>query len=286
MINTVTRCASRVALAGTLAAMLALGLQQPVAHAEPPPSRALAEACPAQRAALEQVNAEIRAHNAKPHVFVLPRQAAESAAYDAEAHDLNARGTVAQNNLNKCMDVAVKLLSGLSGAKWNPTPPGLNQMAKRAHRAAPNRQKEVEKLIDFLDEQAQNYDDEWRRLQELDKPEVGSADPARPGQSVGSSTDGEPQVTPDLIVPLSDILKMPRALDLNADSLWMVTMTPSNRQWVSNQGAMARRSDSVAAVSGASDEWLQAQLDLLDQVRSQLAGLIKELADSQPPADQ
>ncbi|MDF2826145.1 MAG: hypothetical protein K0R68_3553 [Mycobacterium sp.] len=278
--------AGRVALAGTVASTLILGLQQPgVAHAEPPPPEALVGACPAQRAVLDQVNAEILAHNAKPHVFTIPQQAAEAAAYDAEANALNSRGTAAQNSLIRCMDVVRKLFAGRNADKLNPTPRGLTQMIKRSHNASPNRQAEVEELVDFLDEQAQKYDDEWGRLQELDKPEVGATDPARPGQDVGSSTEGGPQVTPDWVVPLSDILKMPRALDLNADSLWMVATSPLNREWVSNQGAMARRSDSVAAVSGTSDEWLQAQLELAETIRGQLEGLIKELADSQLPAE-
>lgn len=273
----------RAALAGTVASTLAFGLQQPTAHAEPPPE-VLVGACPAQRAIMDQVNAEILAHNAKPHVFTIPQQAAEAAAYDAEANALNARGASAQSSLNKCLDAMRKLFSGPRAASLNPTPPGLTQMIKRSHNAAPNRQTEVKELVEFLDEQAQKYDDEWGRLQELDKPEVGATDPARPGQDIGAATDGGPQVTPDWVVPLSDILKMPRALDLNADSLWAVATSPINREWVSNQGAMSRRSDSVAAVSGASEEWLQAQLDLAETIRGQLEGLIKELADSQPPA--
>ncbi|MBX7451912.1 hypothetical protein GR927_28310 [Mycolicibacterium sp. 3033] len=273
----------RAAYVGAVAATLAFGLCHPNAHAEPLPPGALPGACPAQRAVLEQVNAEILVHNAKPHVFTVPQQAAEASAYDAEANALNARGDAAQNSLNKCLDAARQLISD---EMFNPTPPGLGQMIKRAHIAAPNRQQDVEELIDFLDEQAQQYDDEWSRLQEQDKPEVGDADPARPGQDIGSDSSGEPQVTPDWVVPLSDILKMPRALDLNADSLWMVTMSPLNREWMSNQGAMARRSDSVAAVSGASDKWLEAQLEFIEQTRGQLEGLINELADSEPPADQ
>lgn len=276
--------ASRAALAATVVSTLALGLQQPIAHAEPPPET-LVGACPAQRAQMDQINAEILAHNAKPHVFTIPQQAAEAAAYDAEANSLNARGTAAQNSLNKCLDVIRKLFSGPRAGSLNPTPPGLTQMIKHSHNSFPNRQAEVEELVEFLDEQAQKYDDEWGRLQELDKPAAGAADPARPGQNIDSGSDGGPQVTPDWVVPLSDILKMPRALDLNADSLWAVASSPINRDWVSNQGAMARRSDSVAAVSGVSDEWLQAQLDLAETIRGQLEGLIKELADSQPPAE-
>ena len=277
--------AGRAALAATVVSTLALGLQQPLALAGPSLGQVPSGACPAQRAVMSQVNADIAVHNAKPHVFQIPEQAAAAAAYDAEAAALEARGASAQLSLNACLDVIRKLFAGNDADKLAPTPPGLTQMIKRRHNAVPNRQAEVEELVDFLDEQAQKYDDEWGRLQELDKPGVGDSDPARPGETIGSGTDGGPQVTPDWVVPLSDILKMPRALDLNEDSLWAVTMSPLNREWVSNQGAMARRSGSVAAASGVSDEWLQAQLDLADAIRGQLEGLIKELADSQPPVE-
>ncbi|MGW6917988.1 hypothetical protein ACWGB8_29865 [Kitasatospora sp. NPDC054939] len=43
----------------------------------------------AHNAKVEELRGRITAHNAKPHVFVLPRQAAEAAAYDAEKAQLD-----------------------------------------------------------------------------------------------------------------------------------------------------------------------------------------------------
>jgi hypothetical protein len=75
---------------------------------------------------------------------------------------------------------------------------------------------------------------------------------------------------------------MPKFMQLDAESMWMVTMSPLNREWVSSQAAMGRRSPSVAAISGTSDEWLKAQAKLADQIRGQLEQAIEQLADSQP----
>jgi hypothetical protein len=255
-----------------------------VAAAKPPTASGAAPACSAQLAAVDAINREVDAHNAKPHTYELPSQQAGFDAYNAEAADIRARGATVQANREKCFAAALRLSGGLLAPVAAPVPDGLTQLIKSGRFRGANRQEDVDELIDTLDENAQKYDEAWAdaELQDQRQPKPGDTDPARPGASVGTDAQGGPQVPPDWVVPLSDILKMPKFMQLDAESMWMVTMSPLNREWVSSQGAMARRSPSVAAVSATSDDWLKNQKKLADQTRGQLEQIIEQLADSQP----
>lgn len=211
------------------------------------------------------INQEIAAHNAKPHLFELPREQAGFDAYNAEAAMLNAKGDAAQARLDSCV-VAAVTLSGSPKGPGIPVamPSTLPQLIKNARFTAPSRQQEVEDLVGVLDDAAQEYDDEWtnQQLQDKPQPQVGDPDPAFDDQEIGADAQGGPQVTPDYIIPLSDILAMPKFMDLNPESMWMITMSPVNRQWISDQAVLAKNSPSVAVVADVNDAWLKAQLEL------------------------
>jgi hypothetical protein len=275
--------ARRVRRATVAVALTVLGVGTAgVAQAAPPTG--LASSCSAQRAAMDSLKAEVVAHNGKPHLFELPREQAGFDAYNAEKRDIDGRVQVAGDKLDNCITAALRLAGGPFALVAAPVPAALTQLVKSGRFTAANRQGDVDELLDTLDEAAQKYDDAWKdaQLQGATQPNVGTPDPARPGQSVGPDGQGGPQVTPDWIVPLSDILKMPKFMQLDAESMWMVTMSPLNREWVSNQGAMGRRSPSVATMAGVSEQWLKRQKQLTDTVSGQLEALIGQLADSQP----
>ncbi|WP_157576005.1 hypothetical protein [Mycobacterium sp. GA-2829] len=273
------RFARLVAAGVTAAALLALA-PVPSAHARPPLGDTVCTGPRADAAALQQ---EIAAHNAKPHVFELPREQAGFDAYNAEADALDARAAAIDARLTSCLTAAYKL-SGPSTGPGIPAamPATLPSLVKRAHTGAPSRQEEIEELISVFDDAAQEYDDAWtdQVLQNKEQPEVGDSDPAFEDREIGADDSGEPQVTPDYVIPLSDVLEMPKFLQLSPESMWMVTMSPINRQWISDQAVLAKNSPSVAAFTGVDDDWLQAQAKLADAVRQQLQDAIDILAES------
>lgn len=265
-----------------LAALTILGWSAPPAHAQPP---AIADSvCAGPRADMAAVNQEIAVHNAKPHLFELPREQAAFDSYNAEADALDAKARAAQSRVDGCLTAAFKLGGGPSGvAVRTPMPPSLPHLIKHARTGAPDRQAEVEELVGVFDDAAQEYDDAWadQRLQGERQPEVGDADPAFSDRPIAADSAGQPQVTPDYIIPLSDVFTMSKFMDLSPESMWMVTMSPLNRQWISDQATLAKNSPSVADYTGVQEQWLQAQLTLADQVRAQLQDAISILADSE-----
>jgi hypothetical protein len=70
-------------------------------------------------------------------------------------------------------------------------------------------------------------------------------------------------------------------MNLNAENMWMITMSPVNRQWISDQAALAKNSPSVAAVTGLDEAWLQHQSELADNGRQKLLDAIDMLLKSQ-----
>lgn len=275
--------ASRICRAGLLALILAgAGTFIPSgAHATPP--LAADTVCTGPRSEMAAINQEILAHNAKPHTFTVPQEQAAADAYNAEAAALNSRADAIQLRLDSCLVAATKL------SNW-PTGPGipaampskLPQLIKSARINAPSQQEAAEKLLEVLDDAAQEYDDEWANqvLQDEKQPAPGDPDPAFPGGTIGTDASG-PQVTPGYVIPLSDILEMGKFMSLTPENMWMVTMSPVNRQWISDQAALAKNSPSVAAVSGLDDAWVQQQSELADSVRQKLLDAIEMLLKSQ-----
>ena len=157
---------------------------------------------------------EVVAHNAKPHLVELPREQAGFDAYNAEKRDIDARVATTQDKFDTCITAALTLAGGPFAPVAARVPNVLTQLVKSGRYGTANRQDDVEELLDTLDEQAQKYDEAWAdaKLQGDKQPKRGDSDPARPGQSVGSDANGGPQLTPDWVVPLSDILKMPKSM--------------------------------------------------------------------------
>jgi hypothetical protein len=277
------RVSARRVLGAGAAAMVFFGLAT-VAATDAGARPALDTVCQGPRAEMAAINQEIQAHNSKPHLFELPREQAGFDAYNAEAAQLEARGQAIQVRLDSCLVAAVQL-SGSPNGPGIPAamPANLPQLIKSARHTAPSRQQQVEELVGIFDDAAQEYDDEWTNqvLQNKRQPKVGDADPAVPGATIGADEQGDPQVTPDYVIPLSDILEMPKFMDLNPESQWMAVMSPLNRQWVSDQAVMAQNLPSVAAFTGIDEQWVQAQLKLADAVRQQLQDAIDLLAQSQ-----
>jgi hypothetical protein len=276
-----THLALRTVAAGAAAAAIfGLAPSLPVANAQPRLGESVCTGPRADAAALQQ---EIAAHNAKPHLFELPRERAAFDAYNAEAAALRSRVVAVDTRLTSCLAAALKLSGPASGPGIPAAmPASLPQLVRSARTGAPSRQQEIEELISVLDDAAQEYDDAWadQVLQNKPQPEVGDTDPAFDDRAIGADESGEPQVTPDYVIPLSDILEMPKFLQLSPESMWMVTMSPVNRQWISDQAVLAKHSPSVAQFAGMDDSWLQAQLKLVDTVRQQLQDAIDMLAES------
>lgn len=275
-------CTLRTVAAGAAAmAMVGLSVVTPTAaHALPPLGDSVCTGPRAEAAALDR---EIAEHNAKPHVFDYPREQAAFDAYNAEAAALRARAAAVDARLTTCLTAALKLSGPVSGPGIPAAmPAALPQLIKSARAGVPNRQQEIEELIGVLDDAAQEYDDAWadQVLQNKEQPEAGDDDPAFTDRTIGTDESGQPQVTPDYVIPLSDILEMPKFLQLSPESMWMVTMSPVNRQWISDQAVLAKHSPSVAQFTGVDDSWLQAQLKLADAVRQQLQDAIDMLAES------
>ncbi|HEX7825447.1 MAG TPA: hypothetical protein VF477_11135, partial [Mycobacterium sp.] len=100
----------RTATAAT-AALLALAAAGQ-AGATPPPPTGAPSACSAQRSAVDAINGEIDAHNARPHTFELPREQAGFDAYNAEAAEIRGRATGIQHKLDSCLAAAMQLSGG------------------------------------------------------------------------------------------------------------------------------------------------------------------------------
>lgn len=72
--------------------------------------------CADRVAAAKALEVKVKAHNAKPHHFTIPRQAAALAAYDAEAAELRAEASAVQASLKACLEVMVELADAQPGS--------------------------------------------------------------------------------------------------------------------------------------------------------------------------
>lgn len=64
-------------------------------------------------------------------------------------------------------------------------------------------------------------------LQGQSRPNVGDPSVATPGQTIAPKRDGGPGVSADHIVPLAEIVQLPRFMELNPDNMWGVVNAPS-----------------------------------------------------------
>jgi len=265
--------------------------------------------CQAEETALAQVDQKISAHNAKPHVFEVPRQAAQAAAYDAEANALNAEAQTARSNLHACLqrvlqrDQALQELADQQpGSPSIPTPRAdtLQKIADALAKLPPNyvspvrgsspsgswrvdKNSVMRPVFDVL--RSVSPPRGWGpnvTLQGARRPNVGDRDPAgHPRNTIGRTVRGDPNVSPDHIIPLAEIVHMPGFLKLNPNNMYSVVNAPLNLQWMSRPANNAKNSMSAGLVYGFEPGWRASQVVLENQVRAQLRDIITRLLASQ-----
>ena len=279
-------------LAAILAALTLLLLGTPVAQAADDP-------CASQQAALDQVHAQIDAHNAEPHTFIVPDQQAAADAYDAEAAELDAAQTAAMEALQTCQDTLGALAdAGPNSAPLKSPSPYMRDLINKLRNQLPSNVRQ------YTSPDADGY---WRipkgarplylklrqdnpgksfgapSLQGQPRPNIGDPDPIHPGQTIiGKTSDPTvPAVTADHIVPIAEIMNMPGFLELDADNMYLVTRAPVNFQWMSQADNLVKSSGSAALIEDADPTWLAQQLTLHDEVKDQLAQIIQKLLAGQ-----
>jgi hypothetical protein len=277
--------------------ILCLSLVAPGAPAAAEP----ADLCTDQIAALEAVKAQIDAHNAAPHVFLIPDQQAAANAYNAEAQQLNAARDAAVANLQTCTDAMEALANADSAtadlpvvpdnvktdidaaktqipAGWTPPAPPAAGKNWRVPMNSPLRP-----LYDVLRENNPGPLG-TAVLRSNPRPTVGAPDPAYPtstGRVFGTNAGGASAASPDHIIPLAEIVNLPNFTKLNAQNMYAVSRAPLNYQWLSWGANLSKQSRSVAAMSGVDPGWQASQVRLENEVRAQLQDIIDKLLKSQ-----
>jgi hypothetical protein len=54
------------------------------------------------------------------------------------------------------------------------------------------------------------------------RPSPGDVSKAVKGRVIGKTNDGRPYVSPDHIVPLAEVVQLPRFMELDADNIWLI----------------------------------------------------------------
>ena len=109
-------------------------------------------------------------------------------------------------------------------------------------------------------------------------PRVGAPDPVYPGQKIGETKTGDPKVSPDHIVPLAELIKLPGFLKLTSDQMFILSQLPLNYQWLSWTANTAKNSGSAARMLPKADRnWAGKQIQLQNETRNQLQDIIKNL---------
>jgi hypothetical protein len=120
------------------------------------------------------------------------------------------------------------------------------------------------------------------RLQGHPRPNVGDPVPATPGRTIGPDKFGEPNVAADHIVPLVEVLQLPRFAELSPDNMWAVINAPRNLQWLDRTINLMKGSRSAGDMKGLDEDWIASQTQLQGRLRQMLTDLIAQLAASQP----
>ncbi|MFG1887792.1 hypothetical protein ACGFIR_07970 [Micromonospora sp. NPDC049051] len=257
--------------------------------------------CAEQLATALAVQAKIKAHNARPHTFVLPRQQAAYHAYNLEAQQLNAERTLARTRLNACVEAMrtledtrvgspaltpprpadlrdIKAAADRVPANWSPPPPPPRGKNWRVDPNSP-----VRPLYDVLREVSPPT---FRNvpLRGDPRPVAGSRDLAYPpstGYTIGRNAEGLSAVSPDHIIPLARIIQMPGFVKLSPQNMYQVVNARVNLQWLSFKSNWSKSSRSVAGMSSADPQWRTAQMQLEDDVYKVLQDTINKLLRSQ-----
>ena len=291
----------RVALATFLVSVIVFvcGPLVPVADASP-------GLCDAEIAALQSVDQRIDAHNARPHSFLLPDQAAASNAYDAEARQLNSEDAEALAAAKRCQAVAEKVSppGGPTVRLPDPASSGMRNLEDAIGRIpsgwsapmpvprAPNsgvvvpRDSPIRSVYDAVRKMSPPKPSEIGDvpLQGASRPRVGDPDPAFPpgsGRTIGTNKDGGPRVSPDHIVPLAELVQLPGFSQLTATNMMAVANSPANLQWLSNAANTTKFSRSGVAIKPFDPAFTIAQHALEDNARAGLTRLIRDLLSLQ-----
>jgi hypothetical protein len=271
----------------------------------PPPEFVPPPECQAQHAALLAVKQRIDAHNARPHLFRLPAQAAQAAAYDAEAGQLNSAQQAAVANLEICLQNAARTraLAALAGAGPD-GPPVQTTAPDNVRRQLDEAKRNVRP--GWMPPPAPAPGDRWQvdarspvrpmydvlrkrnpgdigdvRLRGVPRPRADDPDPADPGSTVGRRTTGSVNASPDHIISLAELVQTPGFTLLSPDNMYAVANAPLNLQWLSGRANVAKSSRSAADIPWADAQWKRDQRALEDEVRAQLRDLITFLVYSQ-----
>lgn len=262
----------------------------PAAHAVP-------EACGSQAAALEATGQAIDEHNARNPIEAPP---AIAGPYNQEAAALNSKKDAEAAALLSCVaaqkalnpdNIATRPLGeslrrrigdarGKIPAGWQ-APYPLPSHPWNRNVSVP-RDSPVRPLYDVVRNETPPKLPAEARLQGQARPNVGDPIPGAPGRTIGRDTTGKPNVAADHIVPLAEILQLPRFAELSPDSMWAVINAPRNLQWLDRTINLMKGSRSATDMKGLDEAWIASQTQLQDRLRQTLIDLIAQLADSQP----
>lgn len=292
--------AGRRQIAGVLAALL-VALASVFLPAGPALAQEPTEICAAERKAADDVNAEIEAHNAKPHDFIVPRDAAAATAYDAEAAQLNTQRATVADALASCATVwatltagdldspvlkvkpSPEVLSRLEDARGKvppgyrdpPTPPGQQRQIAPGSPLRPIwaalRQSSPAKQLRYLTD---------LNLQGKPRPQIGDPDPSLPGRVIGSRTAPGGQVVSavqiDHIISLVEVVQMDGFAQLTPAEMYAVVNSPANLQWLSPAVNGGKSSRSVAYLDPVDPDFQREQVALENTVREKLQTAIRQ----------
>jgi hypothetical protein len=121
-------------------------------------------------------------------------------------------------------------------------------------------------------------------LQGIPRPQANTPDPAFQsslGRTIGTNAAGASQVSPDHIVPLTELIQMPGFLRLTPQNMYVVASAPRNLQWLSYGANLSKLSRSAAFISGVNARWLANQAILELQTRTRLQDTINTLLRAQ-----
>jgi hypothetical protein len=262
--------------------------------------------CAAEQATISSIQQQIAAHNARWRVYEVPREAAQLAAYNAEADQLNAAQASADSALQACLQRALtrdKALEELADRRPNSPvlktepPAGTRQKIEEAQKNIPpgwqapprvpgkpwrvDPNSPVRPIYDALREKNPGSIGDVT-LRGVPRPKIGDPDPAYPGRTIPRAPGSrDPNVSPDHIVPLAEIVQMPGFTRLNPEYMYAVTRAPLNLQWMSRTANRSKSSRIVAEMTKADPAWRASQTALQNQVRTQLQDIINRLLASQ-----
>jgi hypothetical protein len=253
------------------------------------------------------LGSRIAVHNAKPHEFEIPRQAAAYNAYEAERVALQAEQAAILPALAACEE-AERGLSGLpngppipaptttaldrlaSAARnvprdWRPTPTATRAPAEVVRVSVPAASP-VRPLYDVARTmspvQLSRKGDV--HLNGSPPPRAGALDPAyQPEKNVRirTTTTGEPAVSADHIVPLAEIVQMPGFHRLSPRNMYAVINAPSNLQWLSFKANRAKSAIISGLVPGFDPAFAERLRTLQQEQRAELQRIIDSLLKSQ-----